>query len=95
MRARVGPEVAWSFLVNQPNKWPKNLPQFRNVLLPFLSECGDLADEVLAALEEALDMAEPLLTQNHVKRNYTMRLLHYPAVQSAVERRANSVWRTY
>ena len=85
MRARVGPEVAWSFLLNQPNKWPKNLPQFRDVLLPFLSECGDLADEVLAALEESLDMAEPLLTQNHVKRNYTMRLLRYPAVQSPVK----------
>jgi isopenicillin N synthase-like dioxygenase len=84
-RSRVDPEAAWSFLVNQPNKWPKDMPQFRNVLLPLLSDCGDLVDDILAALEEALDMPEPLLTQNHVRRNYTMRLLHYPAVQGPVK----------
>jgi isopenicillin N synthase-like dioxygenase len=85
MGSRVGPDAAWGFLVNQPNKWPKDWPQFPNVLLPFLSECGDVVDDVLAALEEALDIPEPLLTRNHAKRNYTMRLLHYPAVQSAVK----------
>lgn len=85
VRNRVGPEVAWSFLVNQPNKWPSDMPRFRNVLLPFLSDCGDLVDDILAALEQALDMPQPLLTQNHAKRNYTMRLLRYPAVQGSVK----------
>jgi isopenicillin N synthase-like dioxygenase len=85
LRNRVDREVAWSFLVNQSNKWPENMPQFRNVLLPLLSDCGDLVDDILAALEEALDMPEPLLTQNHVRRNYTMRLLHYPAVKGPVK----------
>jgi isopenicillin N synthase-like dioxygenase len=78
-------EAAWSFLVNQPNKWPKNMPQFRNVLLPFLHDCGDLVEDILSAFEEALDMPEPLLTGNHVRRNYTMRLLHYPAVHGPVK----------
>ena len=85
VRNRIDPEVAWSFLVNQANKWPSDMPQFRNVLLSLLSDCGDLVDDILAALEEALDMPEPLLTQNHVRRNYTMRLLHYPAVQGPVK----------
>jgi isopenicillin N synthase-like dioxygenase len=84
-RIRIAPEVEWRFLANQPNKWPKEMPQFRDVLLPFLSYCGDLVDDILAALEETLDMPEPLLTKNHTKRNYTMRLLRYPAVQGAVK----------
>jgi len=85
VRNQVEPEMAWSFLVNQPNKWPKDMPEFRNVLLPLLSDCGDLVEDILTALEEALDLPEPLLTQNHVRRNYIMRLLHYPAVQGPVK----------
>ena len=78
----VNPEAAWSFLVNQPNKWPTDLPQFRGVLLPFLSDCGQLVENILTALEEALEMPKRLLTRHHVRRNYTMRLLHYPAVHA-------------
>jgi len=84
-RSRIAPEIAWRFLVNQPNKWPRDMPEFRNVLLPFLSDCGDLVDDILTALEEALQMPEPLLSQNHARRNYTMRLLHYPPVQGPVK----------
>jgi isopenicillin N synthase-like dioxygenase len=84
-RNRPSPEVAWSFLANQPNKWPAGMPRFRDVLLSFLSDCGDLVDDILAALEESLDMPGLMLTQNHVKRNYTMRLLRYPAIQGPVK----------
>jgi isopenicillin N synthase-like dioxygenase len=79
-RNPVNPEAEWSFLVNQPNKWPRDMPQFRDVLLPFLSDCGQLVEDILTALEEALEMPEPVLTRHHVRRNYTMRLLRYPAV---------------
>jgi isopenicillin N synthase-like dioxygenase len=82
---RPDPNVAWSFLVNQPNKWPSQMPRFREVMLSFLSHCGDLVDDVLAAVEEAVDMPEQWLTKNHAKRNYTMRLLHYPAIQGPVK----------
>lgn len=85
VRNGVDREQAWSFLVNQPNKWPRDMPQFRNVLLPLLSDCGDLVEDILAALEGALEMPEPLLTRNHQRRNYTMRLLRYPAVQAAAK----------
>jgi isopenicillin N synthase-like dioxygenase len=82
---RIDCKAAWGFLVNQANKWPKDMPRFRNVLLPFLSDCGDVVEHILATLEEALDMPEPLLTRHHVKQNYTMRLLRYPAVQSTIK----------
>jgi isopenicillin N synthase-like dioxygenase len=78
-------EAAWSFLDNQPNKWPAQLPGFREVMLSFLSDCGDLVDAILAAIEEPLGMLEGQLTKNHAKRNCTMRLLHYPAINGAVK----------
>jgi isopenicillin N synthase-like dioxygenase len=78
-------EEAWGPFVNQPNKWPRDMPRFRNVLLPFLSDCGTLVENILTALEDALDMPEALLTRHHRRRNYTMRLLHYPAVQGPVK----------
>jgi hypothetical protein len=46
--------------------------------------CTDVED-VLAAVEKAVDMPERPLTKNHAKRNYTMRLLHYPAIQGPVK----------
>jgi isopenicillin N synthase-like dioxygenase len=81
---RVDPEPAWGFMYNQPNKWPQGLPGFREELLGFLSECGDAVERVLAALEEAFDM-RGTLTPHHVRRNYTMRLLRYPAVTGPVK----------
>jgi isopenicillin N synthase-like dioxygenase len=44
-----------------------------------------LVDDVLAAVEEAVDMPERPLTKNHTKRNYTVWLLHYPAIQGPVK----------
>jgi isopenicillin N synthase-like dioxygenase len=82
---QAGSEAAWSFLVNQPNKWPQDIPEFRTVLLPLLSDCGDVAENILTALEEALEMPKSMLTQHHARRNYTMRLLHYPAVRCPVK----------
>jgi isopenicillin N synthase-like dioxygenase len=82
---RIDPDVAWKLLVNQPNKWPGDIPEFRAVLLPVLSACADLAEDILTALEEALEMPKLLLTRHHVRRNYTMRLLHYPAIRGPVK----------
>jgi isopenicillin N synthase-like dioxygenase len=78
-------DTPWSFLVNQPNKWPSQMPRFREVMLSFLSHCGDLVDDILAAVEEAADLPERQLMKNHTKRNYTMRLLRYPAIQGPVK----------
>ena len=78
----VDAEAAWNFLVNQPNTWPQRLPRFRHVLLSFLSGCGDLVDDILTALEQGLEMAEPALSKSHLRRNYTMRLIRYPGVSS-------------
>ena len=85
VRNRPALEAAWSFLANQPNKWPADMPGFRDVLLSFLSDCGDLVDDILAALEESLAMPGLMLTQHHIRRNYTMRLLRYPAIQGPVK----------
>jgi isopenicillin N synthase-like dioxygenase len=81
----IDPEPAWGFLHNKPNKWPEGMPGFRAELLQFLSDCADVVERVLAALEEALDMQEPLLRQHHRRRNYTMRLLRYPGVTGPVK----------
>jgi isopenicillin N synthase-like dioxygenase len=79
------PEPAWGFLYNKPNKWPEAMPGFREDLLRFLLDCGDLVERVLAALEEVLDMQEPLFRRHHRRRNYTMRLLRYPGVRGPVK----------
>src|SRR5579871_639018 len=79
------PDAAWSFLANQPNRWPAELPQFRETMLSFLSRCEVLADEILAAIEEATGLPHRQLMKNHSRRNYTMRLLHYPAIQGPVQ----------
>lgn len=78
------PEPAWGFLYNQPNKWPAEIPGFREELLLFLSGCGDTVERALAALEDALDMPG-LLRRHHRRRNYTMRLLRYPGVTGPVK----------
>jgi isopenicillin N synthase-like dioxygenase len=54
-------------------------------MLSFLADCGDLVDKILAAAEGALGMAEGQLVRNHSKRNHTMRLLHYPAIQGWIK----------
>jgi isopenicillin N synthase-like dioxygenase len=79
------PEPRWGFLYNQPNKWPGGLPGFREELLGFLSDCGDVVERILAALEEALGMHQPLLRRHHERRNYTMRLLRYPGITGSVK----------
>jgi isopenicillin N synthase-like dioxygenase len=77
--------AAWSSLVNQPNKWPVQLPGFREIMLSFLSQCGDLVSDIFVVVEEALEMSAGHLTNNHSKRNYTMRLLRYPAILGPVK----------
>jgi isopenicillin N synthase-like dioxygenase len=84
-RCRIHPEPAWGFLHNQPNKWPEGMPGFREELLAFLADCGDAVERLLAAFEVALGMPEPVLRRHHRRRNYTMRLLRYPAVTAPVK----------
>jgi isopenicillin N synthase-like dioxygenase len=79
------PEPRWGFLHNQPNKWPEGLPGFREELLAFLSDFGGAVERILAALEQALDLREPLLRRHHRRRNYTMRLLRYPGITGPVK----------
>jgi isopenicillin N synthase-like dioxygenase len=77
--------VPWAFMANQPNKWPSGMPEFRAHLLSFFSECGDLVEDVLGALEEALELPEASYRRSHMRRNYNMRLIHYPAVTGPVK----------
>src|SRR5215475_10358889 len=41
----------WAYFHNKPNKWPKNLPGFKENLLSFLTSAGDLVDKILMCLE--------------------------------------------
>ena len=84
-RGRLDPEPAWCFLDNPPNKWPDGMRGFRRDLLAFLAECGDMVERLLGALEEALGVSDALFRRHHRRRNYTMRLLRYPAVTTPVK----------
>jgi isopenicillin N synthase-like dioxygenase len=83
--ATVEAESAWSFFDNKPNKWPRDLPGFKEELLSFFVHSGDLVDRILLCLQSSLKIENELFRKNHIKRNYTMRLLRYPAIEDSLK----------
>ncbi len=66
--------------LNQPNLWPPDLEGFREQIVAFCGACESLAAEVLRAFALGLDLTEDFFVERHAKRNYTLRLLHYPPI---------------
>jgi isopenicillin N synthase-like dioxygenase len=78
-------EAGWAYFHNKPNKWPRDLPGFKEKLLAFLTETGDLVEKILLCLEESLKIENELFRKNHSKRNSTMRLIRYPAIAGGLK----------
>ena len=67
----------------QPNKWPseETLPGFRDFMTLFFHECSALVQQLLSALSLALNLPPTSsLPTFHSASNFTMSLLHYPAL---------------
>lgn len=62
--------------------WPS--AQFRDEALAFFRACRSAAEQVLEAFALALRVAPDFFARAHSGQNQTLRLLHYPAVQSAI-----------
>ena len=67
--------------VDGHNRWPEDLPGFREVMLRHLSECERIARELLGVFAEGLGLA-PDVFDRHFGRDHTsfIRLNHYPLV---------------
>ncbi|MBD2092796.1 isopenicillin N synthase family oxygenase [Microcoleus sp. FACHB-1515] len=64
--------------IEQPNRWPQQLPKFRSTALEFFAACVQTADAVLAAIALALHLPSDFFTLRHSEQAHTLRLLHYP-----------------
>ncbi len=53
-----------------------------SVILAFYHACTELANTVLQALALALELPEDFFTTRHNQQNHTLRLLHYPPLQT-------------
>jgi isopenicillin N synthase-like dioxygenase len=51
-------------------------------ILAFYDTCTELANTVLQAFALALELPEDFFTTRHNQRNHTLRLLHYPSLQT-------------
>jgi isopenicillin N synthase-like dioxygenase len=65
----------------EPNRWPENQTQFRQVLLAFFSTCRDASFRILQALAIALKLPESYFTDFHQERNFNTSINHYPPLQ--------------
>jgi isopenicillin N synthase-like dioxygenase len=61
-----------------PNRWPADLPGFRETMLAFYQSANGLAAEVLQALALALQLPADFFVKHHQLPVHTLRLLHYP-----------------
>ncbi|MEA5447649.1 2-oxoglutarate and iron-dependent oxygenase domain-containing protein [Leptolyngbya sp. CCNP1308] len=64
------------------NLWPAGQADFRTTLTDFFNACATAAARLFRAFALALEMPEDFLLNRHTTRNYTLRLLHYPPLNS-------------
>ncbi len=53
------------------------------VTIAFYNACVELSNILLQAFALALEMPEEFFTSRHIHRNHTLRLLHYPPLQTS------------
>ncbi|MBP5973799.1 isopenicillin N synthase family oxygenase [Brasilonema sp. CT11] len=70
----------------EPNKWPKNPAQFREVMMEFFNFCHESALKVLQALAIALQIPEDYFTNLYSEQNHGMVWHHYPSIYHPPEK---------
>ncbi len=64
------------------NCWPEGMPEFRQTLNEFFAACADTASLVHRAFAVAMQLPETYFSDRHQRQDYTLRLLHYPPIQT-------------
>ncbi|MEH2026170.1 isopenicillin N synthase family dioxygenase [Nostoc sp.] len=65
----------------EPNRWPENQKEFRQLLLEFFTTCRDASFNILQAMAIALKLPESYFTDFHIERNFNTSINHYPSLQ--------------
>jgi isopenicillin N synthase-like dioxygenase len=65
-----------------PNRWPDNLPGFRNTVLAYTEAVDALARRVLPVCAVALDLPPDYFDAAFTESQFSFRLSHYPPVQA-------------
>jgi isopenicillin N synthase-like dioxygenase len=60
------------------NRWPADLPLFKDTICSFFDECAAAANRIFQAFAIALNMPEFYIVEKHHTQDFTLRLLHYP-----------------
>ncbi|GAX34051.1 isopenicillin N synthase family dioxygenase [Nodularia sp. NIES-3585] len=68
----------------EPNQWPLEQIEFRQVLLEFFRTCRHASFNILQALAIALKLPESYFTDYHTERNFNTSINHYPPLQEAL-----------
>jgi isopenicillin N synthase-like dioxygenase len=66
-----------------PNRWPDDLPGFRNTVLAYTDAVDALARRVLPVCAVALDLPPDYFDAAFVESQFSFRLSHYPPVPAA------------
>ncbi len=64
------------------NCWPVGQEDFRIGTQAFFDTCATAADQIFRAFALALGMPETFFVHKHATHNYTLRLLHYPPLET-------------
>lgn len=77
-RAPDDPEVLAGKLFREPNKWPDNLPGFRDFLLRYWAALEGFSQSLLPVFATALDLVPDYFDRAFVDAQCVLRLSHFP-----------------
>ena len=77
-RAPDNPEIVAGKLFRELNKWPDNLPGFRDFLLRYWDAMEGFAQKLLPVFATALDLSPGYFDKAFVDAQCVLRLTHYP-----------------
>ena len=77
-RAPDDPEVLAGRLFREPNKWPENLPGFRDFLLGYWEAMERFSQKLLPVFATALDLPPDYFDRAFVDAQCVLRLSHFP-----------------
>ncbi len=75
---REQPDADGAQLFRGPNRWPTDLPGFKESVLAYCTACEALAKSLLPLYAVALDMPADFFTAAFQQPMFTLRMSHYP-----------------